>query len=147
MGGQLKSEDEETAYAQAERAKQGEALCRVTAMFSATMPSAVERIAKTYLRHPAIVKIGDSEGVKNKRIDQRVLMTTEGQKKSLLMEIIRSSKPDDKIIVFVNAKKGCDVLGRHLEAANVKLQILHGKDWTYDHFISVWEKHAVQHMK
>ena len=41
MGGLLKSEDEELAYKQAEDAKAGVKLFRVTAMFSATMPAEV----------------------------------------------------------------------------------------------------------
>ena len=73
MGGQLKAEDEEAAYQQEEMAKRGEELnVRVTAMFSATMPPEVERLAKTYLRHPAIVGIGDRDSGKNKRIEQVV---------------------------------------------------------------------------
>ena len=36
-------------------------LYRVTAMFSATMPIEVERIARTYLRHPVVIKIGDED--------------------------------------------------------------------------------------
>ena len=61
MGGRLKSETEEETYQQEEAAKSGKELYRVTAMFSATMPPAVERMAKDYLRHPAIVKIGQEQ--------------------------------------------------------------------------------------
>lgn len=42
----LKSEDETTAEFQARIAQSGEKLCRVTHLFSATMPVAVERLAK-----------------------------------------------------------------------------------------------------
>ena len=38
----------------------GDTIYRVTAMFSATMPPEVESIAKSYLRHPVIIKIGIS---------------------------------------------------------------------------------------
>ena len=63
---------------------------RTTAMFSATMLPEVERIAKKYLRDPVIVKIGDEEaGAKNKRIEQRVLMMSEGNKKRALVEQLR----------------------------------------------------------
>jgi ATP-dependent RNA helicase DDX23/PRP28 len=60
MGGLLKSEDESQAekQVQASIASQGNEIYRVTAMFSATMPAEVERIAKTYLRHPVMIRIG-----------------------------------------------------------------------------------------
>ncbi|CAN0450575.1 unnamed protein product [Discosporangium mesarthrocarpum] len=61
-------------------------------MFSATMPPAVERMAKKYLRHPAI--IGDEDTGKNRRIEQRVLWLTESQKKNRVIEILRGHRDD-----------------------------------------------------
>ena len=46
---------------------------RLTAMFSATMPAEVERLARTFLRHPAIISVGDQSSGKNKRILQRTM--------------------------------------------------------------------------
>eukprot|EP00605_Chrysophyceae_sp_TOSAG23-4_P000278 GSChrysophyteH1.ASY1.ANO1.320.1 assembled CDS len=89
---------------------------RVTAMFSATMPPEVERIAKTYLRHPAVIKIGDEDSGKNRRINQQILwMHSEGQKKSKIAELLHKLQSDEKCIVFVNAKKQADVVGRDLD--------------------------------
>ncbi len=42
---------------------------RSTVMFTATMPPAVERLARTYLRRPAIVYIG-SAGKPTERVEQ-----------------------------------------------------------------------------
>jgi ATP-dependent RNA helicase DDX23/PRP28 len=58
MGGLLKSEDEEQAEQQVKTTQEGKTLYRVTAMFSATMPPQVEQIARTYLRHPVLIRIG-----------------------------------------------------------------------------------------
>jgi ATP-dependent RNA helicase DDX23/PRP28 len=127
MGGLLKSNEEEEAEAQAEAAQRGEQLYRVTAMFSATMPPAVERIARSYLRAPATIKIGDQNSGKNKRIDQRVIMTTEPGKKNTILDLLtKNRKDEDKFIVFVNAKRACDVLARNLEQAHLTCGILHG---------------------
>ena len=82
MGGLLKSEDEDLLEQQVEFAKAGKGFYRITAMFSATMPPEVERIARKYLRCPAIIKIGDQDSGKNKRIDQHVHFISEGQKKN-----------------------------------------------------------------
>ena len=61
------------------------------------MPMEVERIAKKYLRHPAVIKIGDEDTGKNKRIEQRVLMVTEPQKKNKLVEEIRRLTSTEKV--------------------------------------------------
>jgi len=126
MAGLLKSEAEDEAYKQEEASKRGEALFRVTAMFSATMPPAVEKLAKAFLRHPAIVSIGDrSKATKNLRIDQSVDMVNEAAKPMRLVDACRPG-PDDKIIVFVNEKKRCDMVSRAIEKAGVRTAILHG---------------------
>jgi ATP-dependent RNA helicase DDX23/PRP28 len=126
MGGLLKSEDESQLEEQVKVAKQGLATFRVTAMFSATMPPEVERIARTYLRHPAMIKIGDEDSGKNKRIEQHVYFISEGQKKNKLMEEVRRLSPTDKAIVFINSKKQGDAVGRFLEAADFNIGVLHG---------------------
>lgn len=49
-------------------------------MFSATMPAAVERLAKKYLRRPAIVTIGVA-GQAVDTVDQRVEFISNEEKK------------------------------------------------------------------
>ncbi|TYZ57673.1 hypothetical protein PybrP1_011178 [[Pythium] brassicae (nom. inval.)] len=139
MGSLLKSENEEEMEQQISLAVAGqEHRFRVTTMFSATMPVEVERLAKTFLRHPAIVKIGDEDSGKNKRIDQRVVFLHAGKKKAKLVELLggilrdqpksRKEKAADgpKIIVFVNIKKECDVVAKMLAAAGFRITVLHG---------------------
>lgn len=50
--------------------------CPQTVMFTATMPPAVERLARTYLRRPAVVYIG-SIGKPTERTEQIVYMVSE----------------------------------------------------------------------
>ncbi|CAM9318730.1 unnamed protein product [Scytosiphon promiscuus] len=129
MGGTLKADDAELAYQQEKKAKQAKNaadLVRVTAMFSATMPPAVEKMAKKYLRHPAVVQIGDEDTGKNRRIDQRVLWMTEAQKKTKVVELLRAHDKDDRVLVFINTKKNADMLGRQLEQAGFSTVVLHG---------------------
>lgn len=97
---------------------------RQTVLFSATMPPAVERIAKLYLRRPAHVRIG-STGKSADSVEQRVFLITEKQKRSKLMEFL-ATKPAPPIIIFVNQKKGCDVLARGLEKMGYSAATLHG---------------------
>lgn len=49
-------------------------------MFTATMPPAVERLARSYLRRPAVVYIG-SAGKPHERVEQKVLLMSEGEKR------------------------------------------------------------------
>jgi len=51
-------------------------------MFTATMPPAVERLARTYLRRPAIVYIG-SAGKPHERVEQIIYMVSENEKRSV----------------------------------------------------------------
>lgn len=90
---------------------------RQTVMFTATMPPAVERLARTYLRRPAVVYIG-SIGKPTERTEQIIHIMGEGDKRKKLMEIL-SRGVEPPIIIFVNQKKGADVLARGLEKLGV----------------------------
>ncbi|RLN96968.1 hypothetical protein BBJ28_00000710 [Nothophytophthora sp. Chile5] len=149
MGSLLKSENEEEMEQQLSLANGGQGQptelqhrLRVTTMFSATMPVEVERLAKTFLRHPAIVKIGDEDSGKNKRIDQRVMFMKSAKKRSKLVEVLREilsaqatpaprsrkEKVVDgaKIIVFVNIKRECDSVAKFMSNEGFRCTVLHG---------------------
>ena len=57
---------------------------RQTVMFTATMPPPVERLARTYLRRPAVVYIG-SIGRPVERVEQTVYMLKENDKRNKLI--------------------------------------------------------------
>ncbi|PVU87389.1 hypothetical protein BB561_006363 [Smittium simulii] len=97
---------------------------RQTTMFSATMPPAVERLARKYLRRPAIVTIGTA-GQAVDTVVQRVEFISSIEKKRLrLMEIIYSDyKPP--IIIFVNLKKSADFLFKSISKDH-ECVVLHG---------------------
>ncbi|KAJ8259143.1 hypothetical protein COCON_G00181550 [Conger conger] len=97
---------------------------RQTVMFTATMPPAVERLARSYLRRPAVVYIG-SAGKPHERVEQKVLLMSEGEKRKKLLDVLaRGFEPP--IIIFVNQKKGCDVLAKSLEKMGYNACTLHG---------------------
>ncbi|KAJ8976526.1 hypothetical protein NQ317_007044 [Molorchus minor] len=93
---------------------------RQTVMFTATMPPAVERLARTYLRRPAVVYIG-SIGKPVERVEQIVHIMGEGDKEGSLWNIFLPP-----IIIFVNQKKGADVLAKGLEKLGHNACTLHG---------------------
>ena len=93
-------------------------------MFTATMPPPVERLARTYLRRPAVVYIG-SIGRPVERVEQVVYMMKENDKRNKLINIL-SQGFEPPIIIFVNQKKGADVLAKSLEKMGYKASTLHG---------------------
>lgn len=90
---------------------------RQTVMFTATMPVAVEGLAKTYLRRPAVVYIG-SIRKPTERTKQIVHIMGESDKRKKLMELLQRGV-EPPIIIFVNQKKGADVLARSLDERGV----------------------------
>jgi ATP-dependent RNA helicase DDX23/PRP28 len=99
---------------------------RQTMMYTATMPSAVERIARKYLRRPAIVTIGNvGEAVET--VEQRVeFVAGEDKRKKRLGEILRSGQFTPPIIVFVNIKRNCDAVARDIKHMGFSSVTLHG---------------------
>merc|ERR1712157_687500 len=105
---------------------------RFMSMFSATMPTEVERLAKNYLRHPAIVSIGDQDSSKNARIHQRIIfLSSPSQKEKALRDVLLSSsshhhRSREKVIVFVNEKRQADYVGRLVDNNMKRCVVLHG---------------------
>jgi len=101
-------------------------LYRQTMMYTATMPTAVERIARKYLRRPAIVTIGNvGEAVET--VEQRVEhIQGEERRKKRLQEILSSGEFPAPIIVFVNIKRNCDAIARDIKHMGFSAVTLHG---------------------
>ena len=130
MGGTLKSENEQEAYEQEAKdlVMTGLPRHRLMGMFTATMPLEVERMAKRYLRHPAIVSIGDQDSVKNARIVQKIIyLSSSAKKESALRDLVMDPRYlREKVIVFVNEKKHADGVGRMVERMGRACVVLHG---------------------
>ncbi|CAE8731060.1 unnamed protein product, partial [Polarella glacialis] len=111
------------AYKQEVEAKAGHRKYRITQMFSATMPPAIERMARTFLRVPAIVNVGDP-GSSKKDIEQVLEFIGEANKKKRLDSMLVGAEPP--IICFVNQKKAVDVLSKSLDNNGYRVCSLHG---------------------
>ncbi|KAL4913221.1 hypothetical protein BDW62DRAFT_214396 [Aspergillus aurantiobrunneus] len=99
---------------------------RQTMMYTATMPAAVERIARKYLRRPAIVTIG-GVGEAVDTVEQRVeLIAGEDKRKKRLGDILSSGDFRPPIIVFVNIKRNCDAIAREIKQWGFSSVTLHG---------------------
>ena len=99
---------------------------RQTMMYTATMPAVVERIAKKYLRRPAIAQIGNA-GEAVDTVEQRVeFVSGEDRRKKRLQEILSSNAFAPPIIVFVNIKRNCDAVARDIKSMGWSAVTLHG---------------------
>lgn len=99
---------------------------RQTMMYTATMPPLVEKIAKKYLRRPAIVTIGNA-GEAVDTVEQRVeFISGEDKRKKRLAEILTSNQFTPPIIVFVNIKRNCDTVARDIKRLGFNTVTLHG---------------------
>jgi superfamily II DNA/RNA helicase len=97
---------------------------RTTFMFSATMPNVVERLARKYMRNPAVVHIG-SAGKAADLITQNVQMMRPDDKPAALEAALRAAG-DTQVIVFVNTHKTCDYIGKVMERLGKPTCVLHG---------------------
>ena len=97
---------------------------RTTYMFSATMPPAVERLARKYLRNPVVVTIGTA-GKTTDLISQHVMMVKESEKFSRLQRLL-DELGDRTAIVFVNTRKNADNVAKNLDKAGYRVTTLHG---------------------
>jgi len=117
----MKSEDESIARSQESDSGR---LYRTTIMYSATMPSEMESLARTFLRHPAYIAIGEV-GKAVDRIQQRIVFVKgEADKKKKLLDVIGNG-PEPPIIVFANQKKVCDMIAKFLNQSGHPTTVLH----------------------
>lgn len=97
---------------------------RTTMLYSATMPPSVDKMARTYLREPATVVIGQA-GQAVGTVEQRVeFVGSEDERQGRLLSVLDSGFAPP-MIVFVNQKANADVIGREVRKAGWRVAILH----------------------
>jgi ATP-dependent RNA helicase RhlE len=97
---------------------------RQTLLFSATMPSAVAKLANGLLTDPIRVEIA-AQSTTAERIDQRVLFVAKAQKRNLLSTVLEDSDIS-RALVFTRTKHGANRVAKHLEQKNVRCGVIHG---------------------
>ncbi|MGV7207909.1 DEAD/DEAH box helicase [Oxalobacteraceae bacterium A2-2] len=97
---------------------------RQTALFSATMPSAIRRIANTYLRQPKEVTVAAKTGT-NENIRQRYWLVSGMHKLDALTRILEA-EPFDGMIIFSRTKLGTEELAGKLQARGFEAAAING---------------------
>ncbi|MGH8121301.1 MAG: DEAD/DEAH box helicase [Rudaea sp.] len=97
---------------------------RQIALFSATMPAPIKRIAQTYLRDPVEIAIkGKTTTVAKTR--QRYWLVSGMQKLDALTRILEA-EPFDAMIVFARTKQGTEELAERLQARGFPAAAING---------------------
>ncbi len=97
---------------------------RQTALFSATMPAAIRRIAQTHLRQPAEVTVA-ARTTTAAGIRQRYWLVSGMHKFDALVRILEG-EPFDAMIVFSRTKLGADDITMKLVARGFSAAAIHG---------------------
>jgi ATP-dependent RNA helicase DeaD len=97
---------------------------RQTALFSATMPSAIRRIAQTYLRNPAELTVAAKTGTAD-NIRQRYWLVSGMHKLEALTRILEA-EDFDGMIIFSRTKLGTEELAGKLQARGFSAAAING---------------------
>merc|ERR1719491_692505 len=116
---------------------------RQVLMWSATWPREVQSLAKDYLLDYYQVTVGSLDLAGNKDVTQTVVVCNDQDKyRNLLQNLKDNLTEQDRVLVFVETKKGCDMLTRSLRADGFKARAMHGdkgqdeRDWVLADFKS-----------
>ena len=110
-------------------------------MWSATWPKEVQALAHDYLGEFYQVTVGSTDLTANKDVTQKIEVCADSEKYHLLSSYLREHySPKDRVLVFVETKKGADMLTRSLRMDGYKVNAMHGdksqeeRDWALKEF-------------
>lgn len=97
---------------------------RQTALFSATLPREIRRIAERHLKSPISIEI-EHKTLTVPTIEQRYLIVTPQQKLDALARILET-ETTDAVLIFTRTKNGAAELTERLEGRGYAAEAMHG---------------------
>jgi ATP-dependent RNA helicase DeaD len=97
---------------------------RQTALFSATVPPEIRRLADTFMHDPTEIKVRAAT-LTIDTVEQFYLEVPDREKQEALVKVLKAERPT-QAIVFARTKIGVDRLARRLGDAGVRVKALHG---------------------
>jgi ATP-dependent RNA helicase DeaD len=97
---------------------------RQTALFSATVPPEIRRLAEQFMHDPVEIKVRAAT-LTIDTVDHFFLEVRDGEKPEALVRVLEEERPEQAII-FARTKIGVDRLARRLDDAGVRVRALHG---------------------
>eukprot|EP00956_Cyclotella_meneghiniana_P044299 scaffold311682_cov93-Cyclotella_meneghiniana.AAC.1 len=114
---------------------------RQVLMWSATWPKEVQNLARDYLNEFYQVTVGSLDLSGNKDVTQVIDVCSDQDKyRNLLKYLKEHLTSKDRVLVFVETKKGCDMLTRSLRMDGYQARAMHGdksqeeRDWVLKEF-------------
>ena len=96
-------------------------------MWSATWPKEIQGLANDYLQDYYQVTVGSLDLAANKDVQQVIEICEDREKYRNLLRYLRENYSNrDRVLVFVETKKGCDMLTRSLRADGYQARAMHG---------------------
>lgn len=100
---------------------------RQTMLFSATMDDEVEKLARAYLKNPAVVNAQPRSSTVS-QIEQIVHRCTQGDKVELLMRLLGEARNEGGgALVFTRTRHGADRLDQELTSSGIRSGCIHGE--------------------
>jgi ATP-dependent RNA helicase RhlE len=97
---------------------------RQTLFFSATMPKAIAELGDSFLTDPVKVSVAPPSTTAE-RVEQYVTFVNQKEKQALLTLTLRR-EAIDRALVFTRTKHGADRVVKHLHAAGIPANAIHG---------------------
>src|SRR3954470_18051307 len=97
---------------------------RQTALFSATMPPPIKKLAESGMYDPVTIKV-KAATLTIDTVEQFFVEASDRDKPDALAEVLKAERPEQAII-FVRTKIGADRLSRSLNDKGVRVKALHG---------------------
>jgi ATP-dependent RNA helicase RhlE len=97
---------------------------RQTLFFSATMPSEVQSLVDAILTKPVKIEVAPVSTTAE-RVEQRVYHVGRDQKRPLIVNLLQDSAMS-RVVVFTRTKNGANRLTKHLQAAQIGAEAIHG---------------------
>jgi ATP-dependent RNA helicase DeaD len=97
-----------------------------TALFSATIPEEVRRIADRYLKDPVVIEV-EHKTLTVPNVDQSYLIVSEQQKINILAHVLETeANPGEAVLIFARTKVGAADLSEKLQARGYAAEAMHG---------------------
>ena len=97
---------------------------RQTALFSATVPPEIRRLADQFMHDPVEIQVRAAT-LTIDTVDHYYVEVPDGEKPEALVKVLTQERPE-QAIVFARTKIGVDRLARRLGDAGVRVKALHG---------------------
>jgi ATP-dependent RNA helicase DeaD len=97
---------------------------RQTALFSATMPPEIKKLAEKRMFDPVTIKVRAAQ-LTIDTVDQSFIEVSDREKPDALARVLKEEDPEQAII-FARTKIGVDRLARRLDDAGIRVKALHG---------------------